>query len=76
MRNCGELSIWFHPDYGYYCDACVTRGCSCSFIDGVQEMGDDGRELACCEYLYSEDGFFDDKPLNYSDKFDIDEFDR
>jgi hypothetical protein len=36
----------------------VHRGCSCNIdADGVEYLDELGRQLPCCEYLYSEEGF-------------------
>jgi len=66
--DCQSMAVWNLASAGIgeeqaYCDSCVPRGCSCNFIpDGaclVEDLGEDGRSLPCCEYLYSEDGFED-----------------
>ena len=38
LCNCKKLATWYYmpsseyPRYGYYCDDCVPRGCSCNTI--------------------------------------------
>ena len=66
--KCKENATWMYMPTGgadekerdrYYCDDCVSRGCSCNLdFDTGEELTDDmGRKLPCCEYNYSEDGF-------------------
>lgn len=65
---CGQLATWLYmPGEGgkddYYCDSCVSRGCSCN-IDhetGVEDLDEHGRQLPCCEYLYRAEGFDGDE---------------
>lgn len=51
-QECGATADWACT--GIYCDACIPRGhCSCTEDeDGVQERGDDGRELPCCDFIW------------------------
>jgi hypothetical protein len=66
--KCKSTAIWnYSPgkdcDDNYFCDGCVPRGCSCNLNeDGEEEYLDDlGRQLPCCEYDFSEEGFVDEK---------------
>ncbi len=61
----------------YYCDVCVSRGCSCNWDPDtdIEDKDEAGRSLPCCEYDYSEEGYNDDRPFNDSDKYDDDSYD-
>lgn len=61
--KCREMAIWKYAPKptknNHYCDACVSRGCSCNMWgEMTEELVDEmGRFLPCCEYVYSEEGF-------------------
>lgn len=68
-NQCKTLATWnYAPGKGdtYCCDTHVPRGCSCN-ISGVDEDGypvgvepvdECGRLYPCCEWNYSEKGFY------------------
>jgi hypothetical protein len=67
--QCSAKAIWMYapstkPPRGiYYCDEHVARGCSCN-IDpntGVEDRDEQGRLYPCCEYLYNDKGFYQEK---------------
>ena len=66
--KCNNMAVWYYmpaPDStnNYYCDTCVSRGCSCNAIgfedDPNMEYYKDqfGRDLPCIEYDYCETGY-------------------
>lgn len=101
--SCGKMATWIYaPGHGdgsrpFYCDDCVSRGCSCNersvlpgdyhppltnpdYPEGVEnvdwkwvEQGrryvylSEGKELPCCEYDWSEDGFDEPPGCPYCD---------
>lgn len=79
--KCGKMAVWYYmpddtprhinyPKNKYYCDDCISRGCSCNAIGYPSELLDGetleyykdelGRELPCIEYDYCETGFEDE----------------
>lgn len=51
-----------HPDYRYWCDNCIKRGCSCNIIDyksgsGEEYRDDQDRLLPCVECWEDTEGF-------------------
>lgn len=58
---CRKMAVWVYgPDTRVgYCDAHVSRGCSCNVDEatGIEDRDDLGRLMPCCEYLYYENGF-------------------
>lgn len=63
--ECDKPAVWLYPTSGgstdedFFCDDCVSRGCSCNYDEetGEVEKDDQGRELPCVNYIYSEEGF-------------------
>ena len=75
--KCRNIAVWVYAPRGnspgdYYCDDCVSRGCSCNLIhfeedEGYELLSDDqkseelkdnsGRLLPCCEFWYDKEGF-------------------
>lgn len=65
-RKCGESAAWrYDPAEGtnpYWCDNCVSRGCSCQYESSYDEQGNEiegssvplldeqGRQYPCVEY--------------------------
>ena len=57
----------------YYCEDHVSRGCTCNLSpkDGgyenldpenwAEDLDDQGRKFPCCEYMYSEEGWYKDE---------------
>lgn len=60
--KCSNLAVWNYmpgePD-DYYCDDCVSRGCSCNYDPetNIEDVDQHGRKLPCCEYDHSLSGF-------------------
>jgi hypothetical protein len=78
--KCNQLAVWkYAPSdsgggYPYFCEDCVSRGCSCN-IDpdtDIEYRDEAGRLVPCCEYYYSETGYDNDKVLDDSDLYDTD----
>ena len=73
--KCGLIATWYYMPWSelknenesYFCDDCISRGCSCNIIDfsdplAFEEEKDElGRLLPCCEYSYCETGYDDDE---------------
>ena len=63
--KCPKMAVWWYmpgrqnSDSDYYCDNCVSRGCSCNIIPDTEEeeIDDQGRFLPCCEYDHNENGY-------------------
>jgi hypothetical protein len=80
--KCRQLAIWFYApsfngkvdSFNYYCDSCVSRGCSCNVDPDTNEecRDESGRLTPCCEYDYSELGYDDDRVLDDSDLYETD----
>lgn len=62
------LAVWYYMPHfqnkaeeeNYFCDNCISRGCSCNLIigsDSEEELDERGRQLPCIEYDYSETGY-------------------
>lgn len=64
--KCNKFAVWMYmPGHGndndYWCDECVSRGCSCNLNDdGTMPLDESGKEYPCCEYDYSEEGYEDE----------------
>lgn len=66
--KCNKMAVWYYmpwslrKDNSYYCDNCISRGCSCNFDDDGKDLIKDefGRDLPCIEYEYCETGFEDE----------------
>lgn len=61
---CGQLAVWeYMPGDGgggdFFCEGHVSRGCSCNYDPetGIEERDEQGRQLPCCEYAHSGEGF-------------------
>lgn len=55
-----KIATWYYMPNGkyYYCDNCVSRGCSCNEDDDGNQLKDEfGRSYPCVEYDYDENGF-------------------
>lgn len=73
--RCNNMAVWMYmpasnnlsEDERFYCDNCISRGCSCNAIwyedDPVTEYYKDefGRDLPCVEYDYCETGYNEDE---------------
>lgn len=73
--KCNQLAIWYYVPWSkkkieleaYYCDDCISRGCSCNVISFnpnpddpasyEQYKDEQERLLPCCEYDWDGDGF-------------------
>ena len=65
--KCGKTAIWMYApmsDYWtdaerYFCDDCVSRGCSCNedYETKIEATDELGRFFPCCEYNFCEDGY-------------------
>ena len=69
-----KKAVWVYvPNSHYfYCDDCISRGCSCN-VDpntGVEDTDEKGRLLPCCEYDYDLDGFDDPDENKYEEYYD------
>lgn len=86
--KCRDLAIWHYAPCSegkieadsYYCDGCVSRGCSCNIVDyedpdGEEYRDESGRLVPCCEYDFSEEGYEKNTIIDDSDKYDT-EFDE
>jgi hypothetical protein len=54
------MAVWQYdpsPDRWVLCDDCITRPCSCNMVNGQLLKDDDGRDLVCCEFTFSANGF-------------------
>lgn len=77
--KCKNLAIWYYApssqgkleSQSYFCDNCVSRGCSCNWDEETQTDDKDeaGRLLPCVEYIFLEEGWDNDRPLDDSDKY-------
>ena len=60
-----KIATWnYMPrEFGYYCDDCVPRGCSCNLLGDendesrIEDTDEQGRLLPCCEFEYSRNGW-------------------
>jgi len=56
-----KMAVWVYmpKDDRWYCDDCISRGCSCNIDPDTHEEDRDeqGRLLPCCEYEYDAEGF-------------------
>ena len=64
-KECGAIARWKYTpsdSIGNYCDKHVSRVCSCNIDPDTGELDKDeqGNDLPCIEYDYSENGFEDD----------------
>jgi hypothetical protein len=65
--KCEKIAVWYyapdntkdHKDNSYYCDDCISRGCSCNIDPNTKEeiKDEQGRLFPCCEYIYNKYGF-------------------
>lgn len=65
--KCQSLAIWrYEPQESstidsdrYFCDECISRGCSCNFDPntGIEDCDHKGRPYPCCEYFFDDRGF-------------------
>lgn len=55
------MAVWVYaPSYrDFFCNNHVPRGCSCMFVEEIEEfiMDDDGKIVPCCEYDFELTGF-------------------
>ena len=68
--KCPSPAVWMYmPDSKYtseedryFCEEHIHRGCSCNMDEnGVLAKDEQGRDLPCCEYWFSEEGYNDDE---------------
>ena len=62
------MAVWMYmPSFEreekdrYFCDNCISKGCSCNInpMTGVEDLDGNGNPYPCCEYLYDDRGFSD-----------------
>ena len=63
--KCSKIAVYYYlprNEDEYYCEDCISRGCSCQCDFDTDEylLDDLGRKLPCVEYDYSEFGYDND----------------